>query len=451
MSTNWTHPLERQTVGKAFFSYLVPSVLGMLVIAFNFIIDGIMVGHKLGSTAMAGIGIASPVYTLFVAMSLWIGMGGATLYSNHMGRKENQKAKEVFTKSIILISLVTVVIGYTAFTFKDKLVYALGANADTFPFASDYMNIMLLFGFVFTIENALSVFVRNDGGPNTSMYAQITFAVANIVINYITLYVLEWGVRGVALGTIVSAALALLVLFSHFFKKSNNLTFTRFTWSTTLLCMIALIGFPSFLAELGMSVFSVSHNISMERIGGTDGVASFTVLNYIHGVVLMAFLGLASAAQPLISYYHGAQKAEQVQQTIRIAVKTAVTCGVVLLLIVQVGAPYFVQIFGNFSNSVTDSAVYGLRIFTIAYVSMGVNFVMSTYFQSIGNAKMAIWITAAREMIIMIALIAILPSFLGVSGVWLAVPLSEMIVLITIALYYRKRALTERLNLLQAK
>lgn len=219
MNTNWTHPLEEQSVGKAFISYLVPSVLGMLVVAFNFIIDGIMVGHKLGSTAMAGIGIASPVYTLFVAMSLWIGMGGATLYSNAMGRKDITSAKQIFTKSIMLIMLVTVAIGYVAFTFKDKLVYSLGANAETFPFASDYMNIMLLFGFVFTIENALSIFVRNDGNPNTSMYAQITFAVANIIINYITLYVLEWGVRGVALGTIVSASLALLVLFTHFFKK----------------------------------------------------------------------------------------------------------------------------------------------------------------------------------------------------------------------------------------
>lgn len=124
MSMNCTHPLERQTVNQAFISYLVPSVLGVLVIAFNFIIDCIMVGHKLGSTAMAG-----------------IGMGGATLYSNHMGRKEHKKAKEVFTKSIILIALITMAIGYTAYTFKDKLVYALGANADTFPFASDYMNI----------------------------------------------------------------------------------------------------------------------------------------------------------------------------------------------------------------------------------------------------------------------------------------------------------------------
>lgn len=155
MNTNWTHPLEGQSVGKAFISYLVPSVLGMLVVAFNFIIDGIMVGHKLGSTAMAGIGIASPVYTLFVAMSLWIGMGGATLYSNAMGRKDITSAKQIFTKSIMLIMLVTVAIGYVAFTFKDKLVYSLGANAETFPFASDYMNIMLLFGFVFTIENAL--------------------------------------------------------------------------------------------------------------------------------------------------------------------------------------------------------------------------------------------------------------------------------------------------------
>lgn len=446
MNTNWTHPLERQSVGKAFVSYLVPSILGMLVIAFNFIIDGIMVGHKLGSTALAGIGIASPVYTLFVAMSLWIGMGGATLYSNYMGQRDMTTAKQIFTKSITIILLITMAIGYTAFTFKDQLVYALGANAETFPYAADYINIMLLFGFVFTIENALTIFVRNDGDPNTSMYAQITFAVANIVLNYITLYVLEWGVQGVAIGTIVSASLALLVLLSHFFKKSNNLVFTRFKWNTKLFGTIVLIGFPSFLAELGMSVFSISHNISLDRIAGTDGVASFTVLNYIHGVVLLAFLGLASAAQPLVSYYHGAKQMVREKQTIRIASRTALACGLILLLVVQWGAPYFVQIFGNFSESVTSNAVYGLRIFTFAYLFMGINFVMSTYFQSIGNAKMAIWITAAREMIIMIALIAILPSLWGVTGVWLAVPLSEMLVLVTIAVYYRERTVSERIH-----
>ncbi|WP_440116005.1 MATE family efflux transporter [Paenibacillus sp. QZ-Y1] len=446
MNTTWTHPLERQSVGKAFVRYLVPSVLGMLVIAFNFIIDGIMVGHKLGSTALAGIGIASPVYTLFVAMSLWIGMGGATLYSTYMGKKDITTAKQIFTKSVTIIMLITIAIGYTAFTFKDKLVYALGANAETFPFAADYMNIFLLFGFVFTIENALSIFVRNDGDPNTSMYAQITFAVANIVLNYVTLYVLEWGVRGVAIGTIVSASLALLVLLTHFFKKTNQLTFTRFKWNTKLLASIVLIGFPSFLAELGMSVFSISHNVSLDRIAGTDGVASFTVLNYIHGVVLLAFLGLASAAQPLVSYYHGSKQMEREKQTIRIASRTALACGVLLLIVVQWGAPYFVQIFGNFSDSVTGNAVYGLRIFTFAYLFMGINFVMSTYFQSVGNAKMAIWITVAREMIIMIALIAVLPSFLGVTGVWLAVPLSEMLVLLTIGMYYKKRSISERIN-----
>ncbi|MBE7683806.1 MATE family efflux transporter [Paenibacillus sp. P13VS] len=446
MNTNWTHPLERQSVGKAFVSYLVPSILGMLVIAFNFIIDGIMVGHKLGSTALAGIGIASPVYTLFVAMSLWIGMGGATLYSNYMGQRDMTTAKQIFTKSITIILLITMAIGYTAFTLKDQLVYALGANAETFPYAADYINIMLLFGFVFTIENALTIFVRNDGDPNTSMYAQITFAVANIVLNYITLYVLEWGVQGVAIGTIVSASLALLVLLSHFFKKSNNLVFTRFKWNTKLFGTIVLIGFPSFLAELGMSVFSISHNISLDRIAGTDGVASFTVLNYIHGVVLLAFLGLASAAQPLVSYYHGAKQIAREKQAIRTASRTALACGVILLLVVQWGAPYFVQIFGSFSESVTSNAVYGLRIFTFAYLFMGINFVMSTYFQSIGNAKMAIWITAAREMIIMIALIAILPSLWGVTGVWLAVPLSEMLVLVTIAVYYRKRTVSERIE-----
>ncbi|SFL21975.1 putative efflux protein, MATE family [Paenibacillus sp. 1_12] len=439
-----THILDTQSVGQAFLRYLIPSMLGMLLVAVNIVVDGVMVGNKLGSTALAGLGIASPVYTIFVAISLWIGIGSATLYSQAMGAQEPHKAQTVFSYSVTIIFAATLVIGITAFMFREPLIYALGANADTYPYASAYMNVMLLFGFVFTLENALSIFVRNDGNPNLSMIAQITFALSNIVINYVILYVLKLGVAGVAFGTIMAAFLGLMVLLTHFFKKTNHLKLRRFKWDKALLLTIIIVGFPSFLAEVGISVFTISHNVSLEKFAGTDGVAAFSIMNYIHSIILLTFLGMGSAIQPLISYYHGAQQDERKRQTIRIAVRTALGAGVALLLIVQLATLPIVGIFGDFSNQMTAHAVNGLRIFVIAYLFMGINFVMMTYYQSIGSMKMAIWITSAREMVLMLAFIMVLPRIMGITGIWLAVPLSECIVLITIVIYYRKQGSSKK-------
>ncbi|WP_081505235.1 MATE family efflux transporter [Paenibacillus senegalensis] len=199
-----------------------------------------------------------------------------------------------------------------------------------------------------------------------------------------------------------------------------------------------MIGFPSFLAEVGISVFTVSHNIILERLEGTDGVAAFAVINYTHSLILMTFLGLGAAVQPLISYYYGSQSFANIRLTMRIAVRTALIAGGLLFTIVQLGASQVVQMFGDFPAEVTNHAIYGLRLFVFAYLFMGVNFVMMTFFQTAGYAKMAVGMTAAREMIFMLAFLLTLPLVMGVTGVWLSVPLAEGLVLFGVVYGYRR-------------
>ncbi|MEN0642728.1 MATE family efflux transporter [Alkalicoccobacillus gibsonii] len=434
----FTNPLDTQPVGKIFVKYLVPSLIGMLLMALNFVADGIMVGNRLGPVALAGVGIAGPVYTVFVAMSLWIGIGGATLFSQAMGAKDPKKAQFIFTQSLIVIFSATLVIGIIAFIFREPLVYALGANEETYPYASAYLNVMLLFGFVFTVENATSVFVRNDRNPTLAMSALIVTAVTNVILNYIILYVLNLGVAGAAYGTIISAALGICVLGLHFFRKDNQLKLVKFRLQRPLLVQAIMLGFPSFLAEVGISVFTVSHNVTLERLAGTDGVAAFSVLNYVHGVMLLMFLGMGSAIQPLISYYHGGRRQDRKRQTIKIALRTAAIAGLVFFLIGQLGAGPIVSIFGDFDETVTNLATTGIRLFFFAYLFMGANFVMMTYYQSIGNVKMATWITFAREILFMLIILSTLPYVLGVQGVWLAIPIAELLVLASIIFYVRR-------------
>lgn len=329
-------------------------------------------------------------------------------------------------------------IGLAAFIFRNPLAYVLGANSTTFPYVSDYLFVILLFGFIFTVENTFSIFVRNDGAPNLSMAGLIVTSVVNIVLNYIFLFIFDFGVSGAAFATIIASFLGMLVLSSHFFKKTNNLKLIRFSFNRKLFAAIIVIGFPSFLSELGISVFTISHNIAFERTAGTDGVAAFSILNYVHSVMLMLFLGMGGAIQPLISYYHGAGNLERQKETMKKATMTVVLAGAVFFLIGQFAAGPIVSIFGDFPQSVKELASTGINLFFIAYLFTGTNFVMMTYYQSVGNVRMATWITASREIIVMLIFLLILPRIFGLNGIWLAIPASEFLVFIGVFLYQKK-------------
>lgn len=430
--------LDTDSVGKSFLRYLIPSIIGMLLMAVNIIVDGIMVGNKLGPIALAGVGIATPVYSIFVAMSLWVGMGAANQYSIMMGAKRPDQARIIFSHAISSILILTVIIGLAAFVFRTELAYSLGANADTFGFTSDYLNILLLFGFIFTAENAFSILVRNDGGPNTAMAALISTSVVNIILNYVFLYVFDFGVKGTATATLIGAVVGLVILSTHFFRKKSNLRFVRFQFDKKLIFLILAIGFPSFLAEVGISFFTISHNLVFENLAGTVGISAFTILNYVHSVMLLLFLGMGSAIQPLISYYNGAKDEKKIKQTLHLAIGTALAAGLFFLLIGQFAATQIVSLFGDFPKEVATLAVSGINLFFIAYLFMGSNFVMMTYYQSIGRIRMATWITAARGIIVLFVMLMILPRLFGLTGIWLAVPASELIVLITIYYYHKK-------------
>lgn len=436
--TQSVHRLDTDSVSKSFIRYLVPSTIGMLLMAVNIVADGIMVGNRLGPVALGGIGIAVPVYTLFVAMSLWIGIGGATRFSALMGAKRVDEARVVFSHAIVSIFAVTLLIGLLAFPFRTELAYVLGANAETYPYVADYLYLMLLFGFVFTLENALSILVRNDGSPNLAMVSLVTTSLLNIVLNYIFLFILDFGVMGAAAATLIAAFIGMLVLCTHFFKKTNNLRFVRFKVNRKLMLLILVIGFPSFLAEVGMSVFTIAHNNVFERLAGTSGVSAFAILNYVHSVMLLMFLGMGSAIQPLVSYYSGAKDYAKIKKTLQLAIGTAIAAGTLFFIVGQFFAGSIAGAFGDFPDSVLDLAVPGIQLFFIGYLFMGTNFVMMTYYQSTGKIRMATWITAAREIVVLLILLSILPVFFGVTGAWLAIPISEFIVLLTI-IYYQRR------------
>lgn len=168
-------------------------------------------------------------------------------------------------------------------------------------------------------------------------------------------------------------------------------------------------------------------------------MAAFSVLNYTHSVILMLFLGMGSAIQPLISYYRGAKARQKEIETLKIAIMVAFSTGVGFLLVGLFGSNLLVSMFGNFSPEIKDLASNGIKLFYTAYLFMGFNFVMMTYFQTSDKVKMATWITISREIIFMVIFLLVLPPIIGIPGVWLAIPISEMIVAASIIFYMKKK------------
>jgi len=433
-----THKLETQSEVKSFFQYFIPTLLGMMLMSVNIVIDGIFVGNGVGSVALASVNIAVPVFSVIISIALLIGMGGGTLYSMAMGRNDTPKARKIFTLSMVLIIVVTVIISGMSYFNMERLAYMFGANAETLPYVIDYMQILFISALILSLETSLSIFVRNDGDPQLAMIGLVVSAVLNIGLNYVMIFILGLEVKGAAIATVLATLAGLLIYMIHFLKKGSNLKLNRFTWNWKEVKSLGTIGFPSFLSEAGMGVFVIGYNLTAAAYLGTAGLAAFSVINYLHTFMFLAFIGIGTTIQPLVSYYYGAQRDESIKKTVKLAERTGLALGILFLAIGFLGADYLVAIFGVESEEIAGLAARGLKLFFLGYLFMGINFVYMTYYQSIGYVKPSIYITVFRGFVLLILMLLVLPRVIGDAGVWLALPAAEALVAIFILVFARK-------------
>src|SRR5690625_440365 len=187
-----------------------------------------------------------------------------------------------------------------------------------------------------------------------------------------------------------------------------------------------------------MGVFVIGYNVAIVRYAATNGLAAFSVINYLHTFMFLAFMGIGSAIQPMISFYHGAKLLDEIKELITLAEKVALFLGIVFFVGGFYGAPILVSIFGITSGAITDLAVKGIRLFFISYLFMGINIIYITYFQSIGYVKPSMWLTVFRSFIVFIFMLIILPISFGITGVWLALPVTEWVIMAVIVLFVRR-------------
>ncbi|MDN4081244.1 MATE family efflux transporter [Paenibacillus polymyxa] len=426
-------------VKKVFFHFFFPAVFGMLLMSVNMLIDGIFVGHGVGEVGLAGVNLASPIFTVILAISLWIGIGGATNFSTAVGEGATEKARSSFTLALAILIVLLGVISIVGYFNIQTVATWLGANEETSAPTSAYLRILFSLGWILGLQELLSIFIRNDGRPILGMVSLGITSIVNVILNYIFIFKLGLGVYGAGLATVIAGIVGIAIFIPHFFKKQVVLNKLAWAWSKQLATRILAIGLPSLLAESGSFILVVGYNLSLVATLGTEGVTAFSVINYLHGFMFLAFFGIETAMQPMISYYHGAKKKLRMQITITLAEKTAVGLGLTLFVIGYVFAPSLVRLFGVHDSAIIELAVEGIRLFFISYFFIGISFVYMTYFQSVGKVWSATAIILCRSYALFLVYLFVLPTVLGVNGIWLSMPIAELTMALLIVLVVRKR------------
>lgn len=416
-------------LGKLLWKYSLPAVIGTVVTALYNLIDSIVIGHAIGDpNVIAGIAVTFPVMTLSGALGMLIGAGAATRISIVLGQKDKPRAERILGNSVMLTLIIGVLYMTTFFIFLDPILRTFGASDATIPYARQFMRWiipgMVLINLTFSYNNVM----RATGYPRKAMTTNILGAVLNAILAPLFLFGFGWGIWGAALATDISMAITAFFVLSHFFNPANELTFkphtTRLRWP--IVKSILMIGMAPFLINLANAGINALMNNSLQQYGGDNAIAAIVAFNRYVTVFVMIVIGICQGMQPILGYNYGAGKYQRLFRTLTLAA----TAGLLVTTFGAIMAHLFpAAIAGMFMQDAAqiDAAVLCLRITTISFWMVGFQIVSTNFFQSLGMAGKAIFLSLTRQIIFMIPLIYLLPPLFGLKGVWYAFPISDTV------------------------
>lgn len=410
------------------FRFSTPAIIGMLVSALYNVIDTLFVGQGVGSLAIAALTIVMPIQLLMMAVGIMVGVGSASVISRALGAKQDKKALKAFGSSIITNLAISLFFMVLAYIFLDRLLIFFGASADTLPFARDYMSIILI-GFIsFSFVICSNNLIRAEGKPRTAMYSMIIGAVCNIILDAVFIFVLDMGVRGVAIATIISQMISAVFVLSFFSSSKSIYSFSMetFKYRWYLAREALTIGFPSFLLQVIGGVIFLIFNRVLLHYGGDIYIAIMGIGLRMLSLIQMPIIGITQGFSTLVSFNFGAKQYSRVKRVFKEAfLWTVVFAGIGF--IAMMGFPgQLISIFAS-EPELISKGIVPLRIVVMFLPVIGFQVLGGALFQAIGKTVPALIIILSRQLLLLIPALIILPWFFGLMGVWFAVPLSDFV------------------------
>ncbi|WP_195265326.1 MATE family efflux transporter [Clostridium sp. 1001275B_160808_H3] len=416
---------------RQFFKYLVPSVTAMWIFSLYTMVDGIFVSRGVGETALAAVNIAMPFINFIFAISMLFSTGVSTIISIYIGKNNIKKANEFFSFNLFCMLTVSLLITLICLLNLDKISLFLGATENTLNLVKDYLKIIISFNGFFIISYCLEVLTKADGYPYLAIIGMIISAFTNIILDFLFVIVLDFGIKGAAYATIISQGVSFIFFLSHFMSKKSKLSLTKFKFKVKYLKRILSIGFPDAITELTSGIVILLFNQTILKYIGENGIVTYSIICYVNTLVIMTMIAITQGIQPLCSYYYGKEEFKTIKKLIKMSIKAISISSAAIFIICMVFAKEIVYIFiKNSSSSLFTYSISAFRLFSCAFLVLGFNVLISGYFASIEEAFKATMISISRGLIFISLSLFSLSFYFGDTGIWIATLISELICLL---------------------
>ncbi|WKD86626.1 Multidrug export protein MepA [Polaribacter huanghezhanensis] len=436
---NVSNSLGTESISKLLIKQATPASIGILVMSLNILIDTIFVGNWIGPIAIAAINVVLPISFFISALGMSIGIGGSSIISRALGANNKEKALFAFGNQITLTLLVTLTMTVLGLFYANSLIPTFGGKGDIFEPAKIYYTIVL-YGVPFLALCMMgNTVIRAEGKPKFAMYAMLIPSVGNLILDYVFINVLDYGMQGAAWATTASYMLCFFFIAWFFITKRSelNIGLHHLKLSKSIVSEISSLGFVTLARQAAVSVTYLLMNNILFDLGGVNSVTSYGIVGRMLMFALFPVFGITQGFLPIAGYNYGAKNYHRVKETIYTAIKYAALLATLIFIVLMIFPDNITQLFTSDAD-ILQQTPQDMRWVFAATPIIAIQLIGAAYFQAIGKATPALLLTLTRQGFFFIPLILILPTYYGELGVWISFPIADTLATIVTG-YFLKR------------
>lgn len=425
----------KNSIYRQFWRYTIPTVAAMLVNGLYQVVDGIFIGHYVGAEGLAGINVAWPIIGFILGLGMLVGVGTGALASIKQGEGNIAAAKQVLATGLLLLLMLAPMVATILWFLADDFIAWQGVEGRVYELGLQYLQVLVI-ACVFTLGSiAMPFLLRNDDSPNLATLLMVSGAIINILFDYLFIAVLHWELTGAAIATALAQLSVTVLGIGYFFSKRAKLRLSlsvmRVQWS--LLPQIVVIGTSSFFMYAYGSMMVAVHNSLFAHYGSAVLVGAYAILGYIVTVYYLTAEGIANGMQPLVSFNYGAKNYLHIRKLLKIAMSIAVLGGLGFVVLLNLFSTQVVAVFNSTDPQLMASAVLGLKLHMFALFLDGFLVIAAAFYQATNRGSKAMFVTIGN-MAIQLPFLYLLPKLYGVTGVWIAFPISNIALSLVVGL-----------------
>ena len=434
-----TNDLGRDPIVSLVIRLAIPTMIAQFVNVLYAIVDRMYIGNipQIGDTALAGVGVCSPIITLLTSFGTLVGIGGSVLVSMRLGEKNQKKAEEILANCFLMLVILSVILTILFLLLKGKLLIWFGASSITFPYANTYLTIYTAGTFFALMALGMNYFIICQGYSTIGMLTVLIGAILNIILDSVFIFIFQLGVAGAALATVISQFASCLFVICFLFSKKPKVRITFSGYSFFIIKRVLMIGFSPFVILATDSVLIIALNTVLQHYGGSDGdmlIAAATIVQSYMTLITAPMLGITGGSQPLLSYNYGAKEEKRVTKGIQTVVVFCLIFTTIMFFISRFLPQYFVRLFTS-DPSYMELSIWGIKVFTLSVIPLSFQYAFVDTFTALSATKVALCLSLARKALYLILTI-LLPILFVARSAFYAEPLSDFIASITSTLVF---------------